>query len=90
MCVHNAIHEKSKELLHDLFKLAKFVLIAKHFIDKGAYVGSAKKLAGELSIGDAEILLKASSLSTSEDIDNYSESLIKWASGIITNEKYRI
>lgn len=89
MCVHNAIHEKSKELLHDLFKLAKFVLVAKHFIDKGVYVGSAKNLADVLSIGDAEILLKASSLSTSEDFDNYSESLIKWASGIITYEKYK-
>ncbi|MEA4911699.1 MAG: nucleotidyltransferase domain-containing protein [Oscillospiraceae bacterium] len=79
-CAHNAVHEKSVELLDGLCKAATFVLRAKHYCETGEYVGRKDDLAACLCGEDLEILRLGAS---DADFDARSKRLLDWAAGLI-------
>jgi len=48
-CVHNMLHEKSDEILKDLYKSASFVVQAIYFQETGLYIKSQNELLEKVS-----------------------------------------
>ena len=55
-CVHNMLHEKSEEILKDLYKAASFVVQAIYFKETGSYIKSKKELCGKVSSNEEDVL----------------------------------
>ena len=85
MCVHNALHEKSPEILKGLYKTAVIVLKAKLCVETGVYIREKKRLAEILSGDDRRILECEGDFS--EDFDRMSGALMSWSSNIIKHVK---
>lgn len=81
-CVHNAVHEKSADILKSLLKSAVFVIQAKYFLESGEYVRSREELSEKIGADDKKILTLATEKNTA-DLDGASETLFKWASALI-------
>lgn len=80
MCVHNAVHEKSYEILKSLFKSAFFVIQAKYYLEHKEYISQKKMLLEHVSSDDKEILLQKEYYN---HFDSASQKLINWASDLI-------
>lgn len=85
MCVHNMVHEKSKDILKDLYKSASFTLQAIAFLQTGVYAKRKEDLRLLLKNKDKYILEKSMRLKTmgdseEPDLEELSSSLLEWAS----------
>lgn len=79
MCVHNAVHEKNKDILKSLIKSAFFIIQAKYYLEHKEYISKRKILLENLNSGDKEILL----LKYTDNLDLVSKKLINWSSDLI-------
>lgn len=86
MSVHNAVHEKSREILKALLKTAFFVAQANYYLEHKEYIGKRKILIQKANPDDSEIL----SLQYTDDFDKVSEALIEWSSALISKNKCSI
>ena len=80
-CVHNMLHEKSKDILKGLYKSASFVVQAIAFKQTGNYIKHLKDLLGvvtsdEQAIVEAFVNLKNGGMI---DFDLMSETLFAWS-----------
>ena len=84
-CVHNAVHEKSPDILKELYKSAAFTLQAIAYLQCGVFEKKQSRLSHLLPPAEQEILEKRLSLKqqdavTSEEFALLSSRLIQWAS----------
>lgn len=87
MCVHNAVHEKSSDVLKSLYKSAVFILQAKHFYEAEEYIRTKIDLYQKLIGADQSILEGALHGDCSVNFDSLSEQLMLWAGDIIKSFK---
>ena len=80
-CVHNMLHEKSKDILRGLYKSASFVVQAIAFKQTGKYIKQKSKLRDVVSTDERLILDTFSNLKNGGevDFDLMSEALIFWS-----------
>lgn len=83
-CSHNFLHAKDPNILVGLYKVARFTIRMKHFLDTGTYISSMKLLSGHVTDKDRTILNIASSEFQGNDFIEHSRILIEWASETIT------
>ena len=93
LCVHNMVHEKSFEILKELYKSARFTVQAIYFIKTGNYIKSKLKLmslsdAQEQQILKIKTLLDNSEELSLEDFTYCSSYLMQWASNLISKYNY--
>lgn len=86
-CVHNMLHEKSEDVLRELYKAASFVVQAIAFLQTGKYYHRQAELVGvvrdeEKKIVENFLLLKKGGVATFEEM---SEQLFLWAQKRIKN-----
>ena len=80
-CVHNMLHEKSEDILRDLYKSASFVVQAIAFKQTGNYISHQKELFQVVSSNEqviVETFLKLKNGGT-VDFDLMSETLFAWS-----------
>ena len=82
MCVHNAIHEKSDDILKSLLKSAFFVIQAKYYLECEEYINKRKILLENINSQDKEILL----LNPTDDLEFVSQKLIAWSANLIAKD----
>ena len=84
MCLHNRLHEKSGQLLRELYKSAFFVLRAVHFCRTGAFVVRRSELLPLLQ-GEERLILTAGMphQEGTEPFAIQSERLLQWAGSLI-------
>ena len=88
-CIHNMVHERSRELLCELAKAASFVVRANYYLETHRFVGAVSELA-ECSLGtDQQVLRLLLDLRAGEkpDFDESSALLMEWAAGWVRVEK---
>ena len=80
-CVHNMLHEKSDDILRELYKSASFVVQAIAFQQTGHYIRHQKQLLTVVSADDEIIVETFLHLKTGGSIDFHpmSETLFSWA-----------
>ena len=80
-CVHNMLHEKSEDILRDLYKSASFVVQAIAFKQMGNYISHQKKLPQVVSSDEQVIVETFMNLKNGEtaDFNLMSEALFAWA-----------
>ena len=92
MCVHNAVHEKSPEILKSLYKSSAFILQAKIYLETGRYLKNREELYGA-SKGEDKLIAenicrgRAGADIYRDEFDDLAERLISWTKEIII--KYR-
>lgn len=92
-CVHNAIHERSSEILKGLYKSARFVVQAICFLQTGVYCKERTALQSAVQLSEQQILnaeneLKSSRTFTEAQFDKYTEILFLWAQKQITDTDF--
>lgn len=85
MCVHNLVHEKSEDILKNLYKSASFTLQAIAFLNTGRYEKQKTRLFSLLNDKDGLVLkagieLKNKAKLTEREFGEYSELLLDRAS----------
>ena len=85
-CVHNMLHEKSDDILRELYKSASFVVQAIVFRQTGKYIKHQKELFQFVSDDEQDIIEIFLSLKNGEKVefDLMSESLFAWSKKWIT------
>ena len=80
-CVHNMLHEKSKDILKGLYKSASFVVQAIAFKQTGNYIKHLKDLLGVISYDEQAIVEAFVNLKNGGmiDFDLMSETLFAWS-----------
>ena len=80
-CVHNMLHEKSKDILKGLYKSASFVVQAIAFKQTGNYIKHLKDLLGVVSSDEQTIVEAFVNLKNGGmiDFDLMSETLFAWS-----------
>ena len=80
-CVHNMLHEKSKDILKGLYKSASFVVQAIAFKQTGNYIKHLKDLLGVVSYDEQAIVEAFVNLKNGGmiDFDLMSETLFVWS-----------
>ena len=80
-CVHNMLHEKSKDILKGLYKSASFVVQAIAFKQTGNYIKHLKDLLGVVSSDEQAIVEAFMNLKNGGmiDFDLMSETLFAWS-----------
>ena len=80
-CVHNMLHEKSKDILKGLYKSASFVVQAIAFKQTGNYIKHLKDLLGVVSSDEQAIVEAFVNLKNGGmiDFDLMSERLFAWS-----------
>ena len=80
-CVHNMLHEKSKDILKGLYKSASFVVQAIAFKQTGNYIKHLKDLIGVVSSDEQAIVEAFVNLKNGGmiDFDLMSETLFAWS-----------
>ena len=80
-CVHNMLHEKSKDILKGLYKSASFVVQAIAFKQTGNYIKHLKDLLGVVSYDEQAIVKAFVNLKNGGmiDFDLMSEALFAWS-----------
>ena len=73
-CVHNMLHEKSDEILRELYKSASFVVQAIVFQQTGKYIKHQKELLSVASPDEQAIVNTFLNLKNSESVDFFSMS----------------
>ena len=88
-CVHNALHEKSEDILKGLFKSASFVVQAIAFKQTGKYIKFQSELRDVVSIDERVIVDTFLSLKNGGmvDFDSMSETLFAWSKKWIAASK---
>ncbi len=85
-CVHNSIYERNSEVLASLYKSARFVITAKHFMKRGEYISRKTDLIAALDGTDAEVLGRLMRKEFS-DFDAASALLMEWSGKIIEGKE---
>ncbi|MDE5984332.1 MAG: nucleotidyltransferase domain-containing protein [Eubacterium sp.] len=83
MCAHNAIHEKSDDILRNILKAAVYLIREKHFYACGTYIRKAAELAELAADEDEEILCLYLENSSKLNLDTASEIIMNWSGRII-------
>ena len=85
-CVHNMLHERSEEILRDLYKAAAFTAQAVYFRETGTYIPSQTGLAELAAPEERRILETALALKRGGrgDFEEMSEDLFVWVRKQIT------
>ena len=85
-CVHNMLHEKSDDILRELYKSASFVVQAIAFRQTGKYLKQQKELLRVVSSDECGIIETFLSLKSGGKVDFYlmSEALFVWSKKWIT------
>ena len=85
-CVHNMLHEKSDDILRELYKSASFVVQAIAFRQTGKYLKRQKELLRVVSSDECGIIETFLSLKSGGKVDFYlmSEALFAWSKKWIT------
>ena len=85
-CVHNMLHEKSEDILRELYKSASFVVQAIAFRQTGKYLKQQKELLRVVSSDECGIIETFLSLKSGGKVDFYlmSEALFAWSKKWIT------
>ena len=80
-CVHNMLHEKSKDILKGLYKSASFVVQAIAFKQTGNYIKHLKDLLGVVSSDEQALVEVFANLKNGGmiDFDLMSETLFAWS-----------
>ncbi|MBR2371075.1 MAG: nucleotidyltransferase domain-containing protein, partial [Clostridia bacterium] len=80
-CVHNMLHEKSEDILRDLYKSASFVVQAIAFKQTGNYISHQKKLPQVVSSDEQVIVETFMNLKNGGTVDFnlMSEALFAWS-----------
>jgi predicted nucleotidyltransferase len=80
-CVHNMLHEKSSQILLNLYKTASFVVQAIYFKQHGKYIKRRKDLLDASHERERDIINIFTMLKNKEDIDlnQASEMLFLWS-----------
>ena len=80
-CVHNMLHEKSEDILRELYKSASFVVQAIVFKQTGNYISHQKELLQVASFDERDIVEIFLSLKNggTVEFDSMSETLFVWA-----------
>ena len=80
-CVHNMLHEKSDDILRDLYKSASFVMQAIAFKQTGKYIRLQKDLLQVVSSNEQVIVETFMNLKNggTVDFDLMSETLFAWS-----------
>ena len=80
-CVHNMLHEKSEDILRDLYKSASFVAQAIAFKQTGNYISHQKELFQVVSSNEQVIVETFLNLKNggTVDFDLMSETLFAWS-----------
>ena len=88
-CVHNTIHEKSMNILKELYKSAAFVLQAIAYLQNGVFEKKQQDLLSCLKYSDKKVLENKLELKNNNDevFEELSETLIIWASNLICHCK---
>ena len=88
-CVHNMLHEKSEDILKDLYKAASFVVQVIYFQETGCYVKSQKDLLQKVSDEERCIVGNFLSLKNGDKIDFHEMStvLFEWSKKWIRNNR---
>ena len=86
-CVHNMLHEKSEDILKDLYKAASFVVQAIYFQETGCYVKSQKDLLQKVSDEERCIVENFLNLKNGGKVDfiEMSNTLFAWSKKWIGN-----
>lgn len=86
-CVHNMLHEKSEEILKELYKSASFVVQAIAFSQTGKYVSSKKDLLQTVSSDEKTIVEAYIKIKNGKDFDFFelSETLFLWCKNKFEN-----
>lgn len=88
-CVHNILHEKSEDILRELYKYAAFVVQAIVFKQTGKYVKSKKELL-QIALTDERAIIDTFLSLKNGDIVDFipmSETLFVWAKKWIAENK---
>ena len=85
-CVHNMLHEKSEDVLRDLYKSASFVIQAIVFKQTGKYVKNQKELLSVASSDEQAIVNTFLNLKNGCTVDfiSMSDALFAWAKHLIS------
>ena len=85
-CVHNILHEKSEDILRELYKSASFVAQAIVFKQTGKYIKHQKELLGVVSADERKIVETFLKLKRGEAVEfcTMSEELLAWVKKQIT------
>ena len=88
-CIHNMLHEKSKEILKGLYKSASFVVQAICYQETGCYIKSQKDLLDKVSSGERSIVENFLSLKNGGTVDfqEMSNTLFAWSKKWIGNNR---
>ena len=88
-CVHNMLHEKSDEILRELYKSASFVVQAIVFQQTGKYIKHQKELLSVASPDEQAIVNTFLNLKNSESVDfcSMSEALLSFTKKWILKSK---
>jgi len=80
-CVHNMLHEKSDEILQELYKSASFVIQAITFKQTGSYIKYQKEMLSVVSDGEKAIVERFLRFKNGEAVDfaEASQILFTWA-----------
>ena len=85
-CVHNMLHEKSEDILRELYKSASFVVQAIAFRQTGNYISRQKELLQVVSSNERDIVETFLNLKNggTADFNSMSETLFVWSKKWIT------
>ena len=88
-CVHNMLHEKSKDILKGLYKSASFVVQAIAFKQTGKYIKHKSELRDVVSVDERLIVDTFLNLKNGGevDFDSMSETLFAWSKKWIAASK---
>lgn len=80
-CVHNMLHEKSEEILQDLYKTASFVVQAIVFRQTGKYIKHKEELLAAAAPRERAVVENFMNLKNGGAVDfaQMSETLFEWA-----------
>lgn len=93
MTVHNICHDKSMDILKEIYKMSFFILQAKYFLENKIYLKNKKEAIEFLKESDRdilEILIKIKNINKLDknQYESYSEKILVWSSELI--KKYSI
>ncbi|HEY8392349.1 MAG TPA: nucleotidyltransferase domain-containing protein [Capillibacterium sp.] len=86
MCVHNMLHEKSDQIVRNLYKLASFAVQALAFRETGIYIKSRNELLDVVDDKAKEIMATFLALKNGAAVEfaPMSEQLFMWVKALIT------
>ncbi len=88
-CVHNILHEKSPEILRELYKSAFFTLQMKYFAETGEYISGKETMRRKTADTDRIIAAGAISVRTepgvfTAEFERLARRLMEWSGALIT------